>query len=66
MIADIKDSVPELPVLLGGHTSHDNVGEMLADADGAFVGTCFQPDGWGTNIHEDRVRAYMDEVRKLE
>lgn len=65
MIADIKNSVPDLPVMLGGHTNHGNVGEMLADADGAFVGTCFQPDGWGTNIHEDQVQAYMDEVRKL-
>ncbi len=66
MIAEIKGTVPSLPVLLGGHTNHANVSEMLADADGAFVGTCFQPDGWGTNISEDRVKSYVDTARALE
>lgn len=66
MIDEIKTAVPSLPVILGGHTHHGNVAEMLAEADGAFVGTCFQPDGWGTYISRDRVSAYVDKVRALE
>ncbi len=66
MIDEIKTAVPSLPVLLGGHTNHDNVSEMLVDADGAFVGTCFQPAGWGTHIAEERVKPYMEQVRALE
>lgn len=66
MIHEIKTAVPSLPVLLGGHTNHANVTEMLADADGAFVGTCFQPGGWGTNIDKARVSAYVDQVRAME
>lgn len=66
MIAEIRQATPGLPVLLGGHTNHANVSQMLAHADGAFVGTCFQPGGWGTFIDEDRVRAYVDQVRALE
>ncbi len=66
MIDEIKTAVPSLPVLLGGYTSHANVAEMLADADGAFVGTCFQPQGWGTHISVERVTTYVEQVRALE
>ena len=64
MLAEIRDAVPDLPVLLGGHTNHFNAGALLSAADGAFVGTCFQPDGWGTNIDVNRVRSYMEIVRR--
>ena len=40
-------------------------GTVLAEADGAFVGSCFEPGGWGTQIDVDRVKAYMDIVAKL-
>ena len=41
-----------------------NVARRLAEADGAFVGTCFE-DQWGGNILENRVREYVDIVRSL-
>ncbi len=63
MVAEIRQAVPGLPVLLGGHTNHANAGTLLSAADGAFVGTCFQPDGWGTRIDVERVRSYMAIVR---
>lgn len=66
LMADVRRAVPELPIVLGGHTNHDNVTTLLSVADGAFVGTCFQPRGWGTAIDADRVRAYVDQVRALE
>ena len=41
LIREIKAAVPGLPVILGGHTNHENAARRLAEADGAFVGTCF-------------------------
>ena len=64
LIREIKAAVPGLPVILGGHTKHENAARRLAEADGAFVGTCFE-DQWGGNILESRVREYMDIVRSL-
>ncbi|MEU7641422.1 MULTISPECIES: BtpA/SgcQ family protein [unclassified Streptomyces] len=66
MIASVRKAVPELPVILAGHTRHDNATRLLAAADGAFVGTCLERDGWGGEIDRDRVAAYVDIVRRLE
>jgi len=64
LIREIKTAVPGLPVILGGHTKHENAARRLAEADGAFVGTCLE-DQWGGNILESKVREYMDIVRSL-
>jgi uncharacterized protein len=66
MIASVRQRVPGLPVILAGHTNHDNAARLLAAADGAFVGTCLEAGGWGGRIDIDRVKAYMDIVRGLE
>ena len=65
-IHDIKAAMPNLPVILGGYTSHQNVASRLAQADGAFVGSAFEPAGWGTSIDAQAVRDYMEIVRSLE
>jgi membrane complex biogenesis BtpA family protein len=64
LIREVKAAVPGLPVILGGYTKHENAARRLAEADGAFVGTCFE-DQWGGSILESRVRAYMDIVCNL-
>ncbi len=64
LIREIKQAVPGLPVILGGHTRHENAARRLAEADGAFVGTCFE-DQWGGSIVEHKVREYVDIVRAL-
>ncbi|MGH8931686.1 MAG: BtpA/SgcQ family protein [Egibacteraceae bacterium] len=66
MVASVRKAAPGLPVILAGHTNHDNAARLLAAADGAFVGACLEPSGWGGNIDVDRVRAYVDIVRGLE
>ncbi|MFI5821306.1 BtpA/SgcQ family protein [Streptomyces rishiriensis] len=63
MIASVRDAVPQLPIVLAGHTDHDNAARMLAAADGAFVGTCLESGGWGGKVDVDRVRRYVDIVR---
>lgn len=65
-VHDIKAAFPDLPVILGGHTNHENVARRLAKADGAFVGSAFEPGGWSSAIDKDRVREYMEIVRSLE
>ncbi len=65
MVREIKQALPHLPVLLGGHTNHANVARRLAEADGAFVGTCLQGEGWGGRIDLARVRDYVNIVASL-
>ena len=65
VVREIKEVYPDLPVILGGNTNHENAARRLADADGALVGSCFEPAGWGSHIDIDRVKAYMDIVATL-
>jgi membrane complex biogenesis BtpA family protein len=66
MIDSVRRAAPGLPVVLAGHTDHENAARLLAAADGAFVGSCLEADGWGSRIDLDRVRAYVDAVRSTE
>jgi hypothetical protein len=65
VVREIKQAIPDLPVILGGHTNHENAARRLAEADGAFVGSCFETNGWGSHIDIDRVKNYMEIVSKL-
>jgi predicted TIM-barrel enzyme len=66
MIASVRRTAPGLPVVLAGHTHHDNAARLLAEADGAFVGTCLEQGGWGGRIDTERVKAYVAIARSLE
>lgn len=63
MLDSVRRSAPDLPVLLAGYTDHRNAAALLAQADGAFVGTCLQPDGWGGRIDPALVRSYVRAAR---
>jgi membrane complex biogenesis BtpA family protein len=65
MVRDVKEAMPDLPVILGGHTNHENVARRLAAADGVFVGSCFETDGWGSCVDREQVQRYMDIVSEL-
>jgi membrane complex biogenesis BtpA family protein len=65
LVAEIKAAFPNLPVMLGGHTKHENAARRLAQADGAFVGTCLESGAWGSNIDVEKVRSYVDIVRSI-
>ena len=66
MIASVRPTVPKVSVILAGYTNHQNAARLLAAADGAFVGTCLERDGWGGQVDAGRVAAYMDMVRGLD
>jgi len=65
-VKEVKEALPNLPVILGGYTNHENAARRLKDADGAFVGTCLEKKGWGGEIDVDRVKEYVEIVRNLE
>jgi hypothetical protein len=66
LVREIKQALPQLPVILGGHTTHTNVARRLAEADGAFVGACLKTDGWDSRVDIERVREYVGIVASLQ
>lgn len=62
LVRDIKRAHPHLPVILGGHTNHENAARRLAEADGAFVGSCLKSGAWDSDIDAQRVRDYVEMV----
>lgn len=65
LVREVKQALPRLPVILGGHTNHENVARRLAEADGVFVGTCLKGEGWDGRVDVERVRAYVEIVAGL-
>lgn len=65
LVHDVKRAHPNLPVILGGHTNHENAARRLAEADGAFVGSCLKSGAWDSDIDAERVRAYVKIVAGL-
>ncbi|SDH71048.1 BtpA/SgcQ family protein [Nonomuraea jiangxiensis] len=65
LIASVRANVPDVPIILAGHTHHGNAARLLALADGAFVGTCLERDGWGGSIDVGLVRDYVAIVRGI-
>ena len=65
LIDEVKSAAPDLPVIVGGYTDHDNVSRLLADADGAIVGSCFERGGRGGAVQVDAVRDYVEIVSRL-
>lgn len=65
MVHDIKAMDPDIPVILGGKTNLENVASRMKEADGAFVGSCFEGEDWGSSVDEKIVHEYVDIVRSL-
>jgi len=65
MVREIKAAMPNLSVILGGHTNHENAARRLALADGAFVGSCFETEGWGSHINKEQVSRYVEIVSNI-
>ena len=65
LVHDIKNAHPHIPVILGGHTNHENAARRLVDADGAFVGSCLKSGTWDSDIDVERVGNYVETVARL-
>jgi membrane complex biogenesis BtpA family protein len=65
LIDEVKRAAPDLPVIVGGYTDHENVVRLLANADGAIVGSCFERGGRGGAVQVAAVRDYVEIVSRL-
>lgn len=65
LIAQIRAAAPDLPIIVGGYTDHENVARILATADGAIVGSAFEKGGRGGAVQVEAVRDYVDIVSRL-
>jgi hypothetical protein len=65
LVREIKQALPNLPVILGGHTTHENVARRLAEADGVFVGSCLKVGSRDSRVDIERVREYVKIVATL-
>ena len=59
LAAAVRETCPTVPIILAGHTNHNNAAPLFAGCDGAFVGTCLEREGWGSAIDVEKVRAFM-------
>ena len=65
-LSSVREAVKTVPVFANTGVTIDNVGEILAIADGVVIGTHFKVDGQTWNPVEDkRVKRFMDVVAKL-
>ncbi|GAA2206583.1 BtpA/SgcQ family protein [Nonomuraea monospora] len=65
LIASVRAAVPDVPIILAGHTDHANAARLLAQADGAFVGSCLERGGFGGSVDVELVRQYVEIVRGI-
>lgn len=63
---EVKQAIPETPVIANTGVRLNNVDQILEVADAAIVGTSFKRDGNTWNpVDPERVTAFMDKVRSL-
>lgn len=66
LVRTVKQAVGQTPVVCGTGCRLDNVADILAAGDGAFVGTTFKKDGKFENaIDAVRVKQFMDRVKEV-
>jgi len=63
-IEQVREAVPDMPILLAGGCNLSNLGRLMPIVDGAFVGTAIERDGWGTGIDRDKAAAFVEAARR--
>jgi uncharacterized protein len=64
LIAEVRAAAPGIPIILAGYTDHSNAARLLAASDGAFVGAALERGGWGGAVDPQRVKDYVQVVRR--
>ena len=60
------DAATSLPVIVGSGVTRENVASLHPRAKGVIIGSSLKQGGrWENPVEVDRVRAFMDEVRRL-
>lgn len=66
LLTRVKGAAGDVPVFCGTGCRTENIEQILAISDGAFVGTTFKKEGgFGNPIEYERVKAFMDKVREI-
>ena len=64
-LEQVREAVPSLPVLVGSGVRAENL-RSYSRATAAIIGSEFKRDGWWENeLCPDRIRAVMDEAKRL-
>ena len=65
-IREVRAAVPDAPVLVGSGVNADSAAALLAEADGAIIGSAFERGGRaGAGVDEERARRLLRQVRSL-
>ena len=65
-LKNVREAIPETPLMANTGVNIDNVADIMAYADGCVIGTHFKVDGdtWKA-VDGDRVNRFMDRLRAL-
>lgn len=63
LIDEVRAAIGSAPILIGGYATADNIGRLLARADGAIVGGAFEDPDRDGRVDVDRVRLFMAAAR---
>jgi predicted TIM-barrel enzyme len=65
-VREVRAAVPAAPLLIGSGLNADSVAGLLAEADGAIIGSAFERGGRaGAGVDGERARRLMEQIRNL-
>lgn len=64
IINEIKQKIPEVPVLLGGGATGDNISDLLKQYDGVSVATWIKNGNMRNDIDSKRASIFMEQVKE--
>lgn len=62
-ITAMRPAIGDFPIILGGHTNHENIADLLTVADGAIVGSAFEDAAQDRRVVTEKVQRFMDAAR---
>ena len=64
IVRQIKRSIPDVPVFLGGGATGDNISELIKYYDGVSVATWIKDGNMSNIINTEKARIFVDKIRK--
>ncbi|MBS5065214.1 MAG: BtpA/SgcQ family protein [Hungatella hathewayi] len=66
MAAQVREALPDTPLIIGGGTNGGNIRRVLQVFDGACVGAWIKDGNLKNPVNRERAREYMSQVREAE
>jgi uncharacterized protein len=64
MIREVRDVAPELPAIIGGGVTHNNVAEALSQADAVIVGSALEERPFTGPVSAEKAAAFVRAARR--